>query len=46
MALPKSFRDDKEFLKYVLLHSQNPRALFSTEQVGHLYELAGEKDTF
>ena len=46
MALPKSFRDDKEFLKYILLHSQNPRALFSTEQVGHLYELAGEKIPF
>lgn len=46
MSLPKSFRDDKEFLEYILLHSQNLRALFSTEQVGYLYELAGEKIPF
>lgn len=34
---------DEEFLSYVSIHSETPRALFSADMVERLYELAGQE---
>lgn len=36
--------DKKEFLGYVEIHSETPRALFSKEQVAQMLEYAGHSD--
>lgn len=38
----KGLAQDEEFLAYVQIHAETPRALFSREQIVRLAELAGE----